>query len=121
MSDHTCANATVQRLGRIEMAKMQLLELLMIIQCQCGAWANKFCFYRDKNCVGYRGRGISWGSLHWQSRNAQHWYQYNRVGPVSHAPAFKKSSGWCKMNVNGALEDHEHWGSIQNQIQDTEG
>lgn len=44
MSDHTCANATVQRLGRIEMAKMQLLELLMIIQCQCGAWANKSSF-----------------------------------------------------------------------------
>lgn len=37
----TCANATVQRLGRIEMAKMQLLELLMIIQCQRGTRANK--------------------------------------------------------------------------------
>lgn len=121
MCDHMSASATVQRLGRIEMAKMQLPELLIIIQRQMGqGQINQILPLQGQNLCLDRGRGLSWGSLHWQSSNAQHWYQYNRLGPISHGPAFMKSSGWCKMNVNGALEDREHWGSSQNQIQDPE-
>lgn len=117
----TCANATVQRLGRIEMAKMQLLELLMIIQCQRGTRENKsnFAFTGTKIVLDIEAEGYP-GALYTGRAEMLSIGTGIRLGPVSHALAFKKSSGWCKMNVNGALEDHEHWGSIQNQIQDTE-